>query len=297
MIETTALTKRFGNHVAVDQLTFTAQDGMVTGYLGPNGAGKTTAFRMILGLATPTSGHARINGVPYAKLADPRRTVGAVLESSGFHPGRSGHNHLRIIATAAGLSQSRVNQVLAMVGLEKAADRTVGGYSMGMRQRLALAAALLGDPQTLILDEPTNGLDPAGITWLRSLLREWAREGRCVVVSSHVLAEVAQAVDRVVIVNEGRVVHQADVPAATSGVSLGVRCADPSRLAELVRQVGGTVHRKRGMLVIDGMNQMEVGHLAAAAGIAVFELAPWSDSETLEELFLRLTTTTSGIAS
>ncbi len=296
MIETTTLSKRFGDHLAVDQLTFTAKDGMVTGYLGPNGAGKTTAFRMILGLAAPTSGQALINGVPYAQLADPRRSVGAVLESSGFHPGRSGRNHLRIIATAAGLPQSRVAQVLAMVGLAKAADRTVGGYSMGMRQRLALAAALLGDPQTLILDEPTNGLDPAGITWFRSLLRDWAREGRCVVVSSHVLAEVAQAVDQVIIVKEGRVVHQADVSATPEQQSLRVRCADPSRLADLVRQVGGSARLQLGMLVVEGMHQMELGHLAATAGIAVFELAPWSDSESLEDLFLRLTTTAAELA-
>jgi len=198
------LSKHFGQVQAVQDLTFDVPAGQVTGFLGPNGAGKTTTLRMVLGLVRPTAGEARIGGVRYAELRDPRRVVGAVLEATGFHPGRRGRDHLRIIADAADLPVERVDQVLDQVGLTEASRRRVGGYSLGMRQRLGLAAALLGDPQVLVLDEPGNGLDPGGMAWLRGLLRDLAADGRAVVVSSHVLAEVAQTVDRVVIVNDGR---------------------------------------------------------------------------------------------
>ncbi len=200
------LTKRFGSLVAVDDLSFEVEPGTVTGCLGPNGAGKTTTLRMLLGLVTPTSGTATIAGLTYHELAAPKATVGAMLEASGFHPGRTAANHLKVIATAAGLSASRVDEVLAEVDLSDAAGRRVGKFSLGMRQRLGLAGALLGDPEVLVLDEPGNGLDPEGIRWLRGFLRRYAEQGRTVLISSHALAEVAQTVDRVVIIARGRLV-------------------------------------------------------------------------------------------
>jgi ABC-2 type transport system ATP-binding protein len=208
MIEVAGLTKRFGDLVAVDNLSFTAPAGQVTAVLGPNGAGKTTTFRVLLGLARPTAGQALIDGRPYLELDRPRQTVGAVLESSGFHPARTGRDHLRVVATAAGIPRGRVDELLAFVGLARAADRRVGGYSTGMRQRLSLAGALLGDPRVVVLDEPTSGLDPEGVAWMRRLLRELAAEGRCVVVASHLLAEVGQVADRAVIIVQGRVLRE-----------------------------------------------------------------------------------------
>jgi ABC-2 type transport system ATP-binding protein len=198
------LTKRYGDVVAVDGLSFEVDQGTVTGFLGPNGAGKTTTLRMLLGLVTPTAGTARIQGRPYRELAAPLRHVGAVLESSSFHPGRTARNHLRVVSIAAGLPRARADEVLAKVDLDQAADRRVGGFSLGMRQRLALATALLGDPEVVVLDEPANGLDPEGIHWLRGFLRHLADQGRTVLVSSHVLAEVAQTVDQVLIIDHGR---------------------------------------------------------------------------------------------
>ena len=195
------LTKTFGRVTAVRAMTFTAQAGKVTGFLGPNGSGKTTTLRIVLGLVRPDAGTALIGGVPYDRLASPRRSVGAVLEANGFHPGRRARDHLRVLADAAGIPRIRVDEVLGQVGLAGAADRRVRGLSLGMRQRLGLAAALLGDPQVLLLDEPANGLDPAGIAWLRGL----ADEGRTVIVASHVLSEVAQTADHVVIVSAGQV--------------------------------------------------------------------------------------------
>jgi len=209
------LTKRYGDQVAVDNVTFSLRPGTVTGLLGPNGAGKTTTLRVLLGLAEPTAGEALVHGRRYADLDEPWRRVGAVLESGDFHPGRSGRDHLRVLALAAGLAPGRVEEVLALVGLAAAGARRVRGYSLGMRQRLGLAAALLGDPGLLVLDEPANGLDPAGVRWLRSLLRGFAARGGAVLVSSHVLAEVAQSVDRVVVIDGGRVV--ADTPVAALG--------------------------------------------------------------------------------
>jgi len=206
MVTVNNVTKRFGELVATDDVTFSLQPGTVTGFLGPNGAGKTTTLRMLLGLAKPTSGEALILGRRYAELDEPVRRVGAVLESNDFHPGRSGRNHLRVLALAAGLPMSRVDAVLELVALGSAAASAVKTYSLGMRQRLGLAAALLGEPQLLVLDEPANGLDPAGVRWLRDFLRAFARAGGTVLVSSHVLAEVAQTVDRVLIIDRGRLV-------------------------------------------------------------------------------------------
>jgi ABC-2 type transport system ATP-binding protein len=201
-----SLTKRFGDIVAVDDLSFSLEAGTVTGFLGPNGAGKTTTLRLLLGLAEPTTGEALVFGRPYRDLHDPARRIGAVLESNDFHPGRTGRNHLRVLAAAAQLPLGRVDEVLVLVELEAAADRRVRTYSLGMRQRLGLATALLGDPELLVLDEPANGLDPAGVHWLRGFLRRFAEQGRTVLVSSHMLAEAALTVDEVVIIDHGHLV-------------------------------------------------------------------------------------------
>jgi ABC-2 type transport system ATP-binding protein len=211
------LTKRYGAVTAVSSLDFSVEPGTITGFLGPNGAGKTTTLRMILGLVAPTSGEALIGGRRYASLDHPRRAVGAVLEATGFHPGRTGRDHLRVLAQGAGIAPSRVAEVLGQAGLAEAAGRRVRGYSLGMRQRLGLAAALLGDPGILILDEPANGLDPAGMAQLRGLLRDLAAEGRTILMSSHVLSEVAQTVDQVIIVAEGTVRYAGPLTELTAG--------------------------------------------------------------------------------
>jgi ABC-2 type transport system ATP-binding protein len=217
VVSVRSLTKAFGELIAVEDLTFSIQAGTVTGFLGPNGAGKTTTLRLLLGLAEPTRGEALLFGRPYRELDRPARRVGAVLESNDFHPGRSGRNHLRCLALAVEIPSSRVDHVLGLVELEAVADRTVKTYSLGMRQRLGLAAALLGEPELLVLDEPANGLDPAGVHWLRTFVRRFADGGRTVLVSSHLLAEVAQAVDQVVIIDRGRVVARAALDELTSG--------------------------------------------------------------------------------
>ena len=217
VVSVRGLTKRYGELVAVDDLTFSLEAGTVTGFLGPNGAGKTTTLRLLLGLAEPTGGEALVFGRRYRELARPARRVGAVLESNDFDPGRSGRDHLRALAIAAEIPPSRIGEVLELVELAADADRRVKTYSLGMRQRLGLAAALLGDPELLVLDEPANGLDPAGVHWLRSFLRGFAEEGRTVLVSSHVLAEVAQAVDEVIIIDRGRLVAAARLDELTSG--------------------------------------------------------------------------------
>ncbi|MGE5762707.1 MAG: ATP-binding cassette domain-containing protein, partial [Mycobacterium leprae] len=215
-VEVEGLTKRFGRVTAVDELSFRVEAGRVTGFLGPNGAGKTTTLRCLLGLVAPTAGRAVVGGRRYARLERPLGTVGAVLDAGGFHPGRTAVTHLRALATAAGLPERRIGEVLELVGLAEAAGRRVGGFSLGMRQRLALAGALLGDPAVLLLDEPANGLDPGGMHWLRGFLRHLAAEGRTVLVSSHVLAEVAQTVDDVVIIARGRLVRAAPLDEVTA---------------------------------------------------------------------------------
>ena len=291
------LTKRYGPVLAVDDLSFSVPAGRVTGFLGPNGAGKTTTLRILLGLVHPTSGSATINGVAYADLADPARTVGAVLEATSFHPGRRARDHLKILAAAAGIPQSRVEQTLERVGLATAADRRVGGFSLGMRQRLGLAAALLGDPEILVLDEPTNGLDPDGVRWLRGLVRQLASEGRTVLVSSHLLSEVAQTVDDVVIIaNGGLVAH---------GPITDVAKQAASRFAVLLR-TPDTVEAQRaltaaeldvsleddGALVVSGATPDAVGRAVAKAGLTLYEMRPLD--RTLEDVFLELTTTREG---
>jgi ABC-2 type transport system ATP-binding protein len=286
MIEVDGLSKRYGTVLAVDNLSFVARPGLVTGFLGPNGAGKSTTLRAILGLVRPTSGRTSVLGRRYRDLDEPIRTVGAVLEAGDAHPGRSGRNHLRALATAAGVSRARVENVLELVELSDAARRRVKGYSLGMRQRLGLAAALLGDPEVLVLDEPANGLDPQGIRWLRDLLRGLAAEGRTVLVSSHVLAEVAQTVDEVVIIRRGRLVRQgalAELQAQTAGATI-VRSPDAARLAELVG--ANVTSRGDGRLVV-ALPPERVGEIAAASGIVLHELTV--EGGTLEDVFLELT--------
>ena len=289
-VEVRDLSKRFGGFAAVKSLSFDIEAGRVTGFLGPNGAGKSTALRALLGLVRPTSGSATFEGLRYHQLERPGTRVGAVLEDASFHPGRSARNHLRILAATAEHPASRVDTVLAAVGLTDAADRRVKGYSMGMRQRLAIAAALLGDPPVLILDEPTNGLDPPGITWLRGLLREQAAGGRAVLVSSHVLAEVAQTVDDVIVIAEGELRAQGtleQVLGGNDGPATEVRAHDPLRLSEALARRGHRVERSGDVLHVSGATPAQVGEIAGHERIAVLGLAPRARS--LEDAFIALT--------
>jgi ABC-2 type transport system ATP-binding protein len=263
----------------------------VTGFLGPNGAGKTTTLRMLLGLMQPDAGTATFDGAPYATLPTPLRTVGAVLETA-FHPARSGRNHLRVYCRAAGFPLSRADEVLAQVGLTDAGNRRAGGYSLGMRQRLALATALLGDPAVLVLDEPANGLDPEGIQWLRGFLRHLAHEqGRTVLVSSHLLSEVEQTVDRVVIVGAGRLVREGSMEQLRSGAdgagTVLVRSPEVTRFADLLRAEGTTVTTEDGTLTVAGTTPAEIGRRAFAAGVELHELR--SRTSGLEEIYFQLT--------
>jgi ABC-2 type transport system ATP-binding protein len=284
------LTKRFGDVLAVDRLDFAIDEGTVVGVLGPNGAGKTTTLRMLLGLVAPDAGTATIGGRPYRELPDPVRRVGAVLEAGGFHPGRSARDHLRVMATAAGLAPGRVEEVLSQTGLTGAARRRVGGFSLGMRQRLGLAAALLGDPEVLVLDEPANGLDPEGVHWLRGLVRDLADQGRTVLVSSHLLAEVAQTVDQVVIIDKGRLVAQSTLAALTAGTdrTVRVRTPDPEALRDLLLARGATVTVDGpDRLVVGGVTTEQVGQAAAAGGVVLHEMR--FERANLEDVFLELT--------
>src|SRR5690348_1603634 len=286
VVSVDALTKRFGDVVAVDGLTFHLDAGTVTGFLGPNGAGKTTTLRILLGLARPTSGRALVFDRPYAELERPALRVGAVLEATDFHPGRSGRNHLRTLAHATGVPDSRVDEVLGLVELENAKNRRVKGYSLGMRQRLGLAAALLGDPELLVLDEPANGLDPEGVRWLRDFLRSFAAGGRTVLVSSHVLAEVAQTVDRVLIINRGRLVVESTLGQLTARVGGSVRVRSPQagRLREALAREGVDATETEGVLFVRGTTSERVGEIAAASGVVLHELV--NEASSLEEVFL-----------
>ena len=288
MIEVENLSKRFGKTQAVAGLSFQVEPGTITGFLGPNGAGKSTTLRSILGLVHPDAGSAVVLGVPYRRLDRPLHRVGAVLEASEVHPGRTGRNHLRVLATAAGLPHSRVDEVLNLVELAAGGKRRVKGYSLGMRQRLGLAAAMLGDPEVLVLDEPANGLDPAGIRWLRDLLRALAAEGRTILVSSHVLAEVAQTVDRVVIIHRGRLIQQASIAEVLAGAQGATRVRSPetARLRELLTAEGVEVNDADGVLLVD-MTPERVGEIAAQHGVVLHELTV--ERATLEEVFLELT--------
>jgi ABC-2 type transport system ATP-binding protein len=284
-----SLTKRFGSVVAVDDLSFTLAPGTVTGFLGPNGAGKTTTLRMLLGLAAPTSGRSFVLGRPYADLDRPALSVGAVLEATDFHPGRSGRDHLRTLSRAVDLPDSRVDEALRTVELEKAGRRRVKGYSLGMRQRLGLAGALLGDPELLILDEPANGLDPEGVRWLRDFLRAFAAGGRTVLISSHALAEVAQTVDQVLIINRGRLVVESPLQALTArvGGSVRVRSPRPEQLHQALMREHLDATRDDQTLFVRGADSERVGEIAFAAGIPLHELA--AEGSSLEEIFLELT--------
>ena len=291
------LSKRFGKVHAVRDLSFTVEPGRVTGFLGPNGSGKTTTLRCLLGLVRPSDGTASIGGQPYRDLDHPGRVVGAALEASGFHPGRTARGHLRVIADALDLPKTRVDEVLGLVGLEDAAGRKAGGFSLGMRQRLSLAAALVGDPGILILDEPANGLDPEGIAWLRGLLRGLAREGRTVLVSSHVLSEVQQTVDDVVIISKGALVRAGSLADLAGNGAVRVRVRSPRRDA-LIRalEVPGegpppTVLEPSddGELVVTGLTASDIGRRAFLAGVELHELTQQTND--LESLFLELTAT------
>jgi ABC-2 type transport system ATP-binding protein len=267
------------------------EPGSVTGFLGPNGAGKTTTLRMVLGLMNPDAGTATFDGTPYAALPTPLRTVGAVLETA-FHPARSGRNHLRVYCRAAGIPVARADEVLVQVGLADAGNRRAGGYSLGMRQRLALATALLGDPAVLVLDEPANGLDPEGIQWLRGFLRHLAHEqGRTVLVSSHLLSEVEQTVDRVVIVGAGRLVREGSMEQLRSGAdgagTVLVRGPEMGRFAAVLSAAGTNVTQDDGVLTVTGSTPAEIGHRAFAAGIELHELRPRTSG--LEEIYFQLT--------
>ncbi|TML98791.1 MAG: ABC transporter ATP-binding protein [Actinobacteria bacterium] len=288
MIEVEHLTKRFRSTTAVDDLSFSVPRGRITGFLGPNGAGKTTTLRVVLGLALPTSGRASVAGKRYRELDEPLKTVGAVLEASNYHPARSGRNQLRVLATAAGISRARVDQVLADVELSGAAKRRVGGYSLGMRQRLSVAAALLGEPELLVLDEPANGLDPEGIRWLRNFLRSFADGGGTVFVSSHVLGEVSQLADEVVIIHRGKLVaHQPVVELiAQAAGATRVRSPRAAALLERLRAAGIEAEADGDRLAVHAPPE-RVGDLAAEAGIPLHELV--ADTGSLEEAFLELT--------
>jgi ABC-2 type transport system ATP-binding protein len=289
-IEVRSLSKRFGAVTAVDGVSFDVEPGQVTGFLGPNGAGKTTTLRMILGLANPTGGTATIGGRPYRKLSDPAGTVGAVLERSGFHPGRRARDHLRTVARAAGIPESRADEALELVALQNAARRRVREYSLGMRQRLALATALLGDPRTLILDEPANGLDPQGIRWLRDFIRWYASQGRTVLVSSHVLAEMAQTADAVIVISRGRVVAQGPIAELIAGRGGGVEVRSPGagQLRAALRSRGFTVEASDDhTLIVTGADMATVGDLAFSEGVAIHGLRERSAS--LEDVFFELT--------
>jgi ABC-2 type transport system ATP-binding protein len=289
VIEVAGLTKRYGSTTAVDALSFRAEPGRVTGFLGPNGAGKTTTLRILVGLLHATSGSATITGRRYAELPEPGRTVGAILEANAFHPGRRGRDHLRTLARATGVPESRVPEVLALVDLSGAAEKRAKAYSLGMKQRLSLAGALLGDPRVLVLDEPANGLDPQGIRWLRGLLRGLADEGRTVLVSSHVLAEIAQLADDVVIIAKGRSLLQAPVQEVLAGAGRGTRARSPhrDRLLEALGRAGLTAAPSGDDALVADAPAARVGEIAAEAGVVLHELV--AESGTLEDAFLELT--------
>jgi len=291
MIEAQGLTKRYGPKTAVDGISFTVQPGRVTGFLGPNGAGKSTTMRMIVGLDRPTAGSVIVNGKPYAQHHSPLTEVGALLEAKAVHTGRSARNHLRAIGATHGIGEKRVNEVISMTGLDAVAKRRVGGFSLGMGQRLGIAAALIGDPRTLILDEPVNGLDPEGVLWVRNLVRYLASEGRTVFLSSHLMSEMALTADHLVVIGRGKII--ADGPTATviaQATQETVRVVSPQAtdLAALLQGPGVSVTAEEpGVLVVSGATSIQVGELAAANRVVLHELTPVSGS--LEDAYMSLT--------
>jgi ABC-2 type transport system ATP-binding protein len=290
MIQARGLTKRYGDKVAVDNLSFTVRPGIVTGFLGPNGAGKSTTMRMILGLDAPTAGDVTVNGRRYREHAAPLREVGALLEAKAVHAGRSAFNHLLALAATTGISRRRVDEVIDLVGLRDVARKRVGGFSLGMGQRLGIASALLGDPATLILDEPVNGLDPEGILWIRNLLKVLAAEGRTVFVSSHLMSEMALTAEQLIIVGRGRLI--ADVPVAGfirdwSQQTTRVRSPQAAELRDLLAGPDVTVGGEAGVLEVHGLDSEAIGEIAARNGVTLHELTPVRAS--LEEAFMELT--------
>ncbi|WP_029068452.1 ATP-binding cassette domain-containing protein [Jonesia quinghaiensis] len=289
------VTKQFGSALAVDDLSFTVPAGKVTGFLGPNGSGKTTTLRILLGLVSATSGEATFAGTPYKELTTPLATVGASLEATSFHPGRTAFHHLRSYAPLAGATDDRCRELIALVGLQDAMNQRIGQFSLGMRQRLALATALLGDPDYLLLDEPANGLDPAGIRWLRGFLRDLAAHGKTVLVSSHMLSEVQHSVDEVVVISRGRLRHQSPVGDlhALSVPRVQVITPDVEKLRRITQHNGWSivseqpVHESTHAVVFEGTNPQEVGEACFVAGIMLHELMDLTES--LEDVFLRLT--------
>ncbi|AOX66464.1 ABC transporter ATP-binding protein [Curtobacterium sp. NPDC087082] len=291
MIEIQNLTKRYGEKVAVDDVSFTVRPGVVTGFLGPNGAGKSTTMRAVMGLDSPTSGSAVVDGRPYRELRDPLRRVGALLEAKAVHKGRSAYDHLRALAATHRIPKARVEEVIGMTGLERVAKQRVGGFSLGMGQRLGIAAALLGDPQTLILDEPVNGLDPEGVVWVRQLARSLAAEGRAVFISSHLMSEMALTADRIVVMGRGRVLADtdlADLVASSTERSVSVRTPEPDRLMTAIAGPDVTVtYEDDGALHVRGLGAEQIGEAAAASGIVLHRLA--STEASLEQAYLELT--------
>ncbi|WP_113694270.1 ABC transporter ATP-binding protein [Amycolatopsis albispora] len=285
------LTKQFGPVTAVQNLSFVVEPGSVTGFLGPNGAGKTTTLRMLLGLVKPTQGSATINGRTHDQLGNPARVVGSVLENEGFHPKRTARNHLLVYAAAIGVPDQRADEVLGLVGLGSAAHRKAGDFSLGMRQRLALATALLGDPQVLVLDEPANGLDPEGIAWLRTFLRSFAKGGRTVLVSSHLLAEVEQTIDQVVIISRGQTMYhgRVDQLRGSQQSRVVVLPSDGNKLGTALREAGvaDVQPMPDGWLTVAGATARQVGDLALAQGVAIYGLR--EETADLEKLFFQLT--------
>ena len=301
MIEAHNLTKRYGDKVAVDHLSFTVESGKVTGFLGPNGAGKSTTMRLVLGLDRPQTGSATINGRRYRDLAQPLRTVGALLEAKSVHSGRSARNHLLFLAQSQGLPSSRVDEVLGLVGLHEVARKRSGGFSLGMGQRLGIAAALLGDPEVLLLDEPVNGLDPEGVLWIRNLMKQLASEGKTVFVSSHLMNEMAVTADHLIVIGRGKMIADCSTQefiARSSDKSVLVRTPDTTRLAELITAAGGKVTDGEASpgeppspdgvkaLAVTGLAAPRIFEIAASSGVVLHELTPRAS---LEEAFLEMT--------
>ena len=291
MIEAHQLTKRYGDKTAVEDLSFTVRPGLVTGFLGPNGAGKSTTMRMILGLDRPTSGSVTVNGRPYVDHQAPLRQVGALLDAKAVHTGRSAADHLRVMAATTGIGRARVEEVIDLVGLRDVAERRAGGFSLGMGQRLGIASALLGDPQTLILDEPVNGLDPEGVLWIRTLLTQLAAEGRTVFLSSHLMTEMALTAQHLIVIGRGRLIRDTSVDdfiASASRDSVFVRSPDDARLRDLLVNDGIDVSSTApGLLEVTGVTSDEIGRRACAHGLTLLELSPVQAS--LEEAFMALT--------
>ncbi|MFE0686331.1 ATP-binding cassette domain-containing protein [Streptomyces sp. NPDC058961] len=291
MIEAHSLTKRYGERTAVSDLSFSVRPGIVTGFLGPNGAGKSTTMRMLLGLDAPTSGRAVVNGRSYAEHRAPLHEVGAMLEARAIHTGRSAYNHLLALAATTGIPARRVNEVIDLVGLREVAKKRVGGFSLGMGQRLGIASALLGDPATVILDEPVNGLDPEGILWIRNLLKGLAAEGRTVLVSSHLMSEMALTAEHLIVIGRGRLIADtsvAEFTAQAAGDVVRVRTEDAEKLRALLAAPDVTVEsREPGVLEVTGLSSDRIGRVAADHAIALAELTPQQAS--LEEAFMELT--------